>query len=195
MAGVWNRNLQGYLRAKAIGFAEQGYATIYGTNGNPIATTKPSGTDNVYGFLGTNIAALMVYAYGSPDNNYPFRMSGARMLLAFGSGDDTPSVNDYKLESYVRPAINNLTHGAYFYASGVASRTITVTVQNPNVTAMTISEWGLFGGVYDNQNSVSSTTSTGVLLYRALLDTPVTLQQYESATFTLTLQLTVAAES
>lgn len=197
MAGAWNRNLQGCLRASAIGFAEPGFATIYNLDGGQITTPKPTANGTYGGFDGTNISSLYVSSAG-PGSSLA---AGRTYLgLVFGDGDDTPTANDLDLEHVVRPTVNNVTNGNYSYANGVASRTVTVTVQNPNVTAMTIREWGLYGMAYSNPSSYfdsvyATSRSSLCLLYRALLDAPVTLQQYESATFTLTLQLTVAGES
>ena len=61
---------------------------------------------------------------------------------------------------------------------------------------MTLTEWGLFVcPVYLRVGASGSSpvriTDYPVLVYHATLDTPLTLQSYEAATLTLTLELTL----
>lgn len=198
MAGLWTKNLQGVQRASAIGFAEQGYATIINRNGQPITTQKATGSASPSsGFVGTYLSQL----YVSASSTYPGGYAGRTFYgIIFGSGNTAPSVDDVDLVATVEPTINSVVRGDFQYSNGVASRTMQITIQNPNALPMTIAEWGLIGLAASNNTSYySSITSSNkaehALLYRAVLDVPVTLQQFETATFTLTLQMTIAAES
>ena len=74
----------------------------------------------------------------------------------------------------------------YDAENGTMSRVIRLTIQN-GAAQQTITEWGVF-----NQLMQSTTSLYGViLLYRELLDVPVTLAPYDAATLALTLTLTL----
>ncbi len=72
---------------------------------------------------------------------------------------------------------------------GTVTRTITVSVQNTGSNNVTLREWGIFG-VIRTQVYASSCIATA-LLYREVLDSPVTLGQYQAATLELTVSLTL----
>lgn len=190
MAGVWNRNLEGLSRASAIGFLEPGYATVYNTDGNVITSAKPSTSSSSLKRTWSTPLAMLTFVSGETP-------SSSGMAIRFGSGTQAPTANDYNLTTPVSPNYVSVDNGNYTYANGVAVRTVTVVVQNRNSGSMTIAEWGIFAFLtYNNtSNSFSGSPYVYPMIYHATLETPVTLAQYESATFTLTVSVTVAHEN
>lgn len=199
MAGVWTNNLEGFLRAKALGYAAPGYATVYNRSGNAVTSPNPGASVYNHDFLATKITGLEVKtSTGTPSDGGVLSADGTHIGIRFGSGSTAPSATDYNLASSITTALTvvSVSNGQYVFANGVGTRTITITVQNQGATTRTIAEWGIEGYLYYfTSSSSSSYVSQYILLYRDVLDTPVTLAQYESATFTVTLELTMAAES
>ena len=200
MAGVWTRNLDGFIRAKALGYAAPGYATVYDRDGNVVSSTAPGNMYSDGTLSATEIPALQVYtATGTPADNSVLSANSRYLGIRFGAGSTAPTVNDHALASDITTSLNvvAVSNGTYNLSNGVASRTIRITVQNQGSQSRTIAEWGIEGLLrYDTSSSGGHNWYYRyILLYRDVLDTPVTLAQYESATFTVTLELTLAAES
>ncbi|MBE6993404.1 MAG: hypothetical protein E7423_01990 [Ruminococcaceae bacterium] len=117
------------------------------------------------------------------------RGSGGQGVVGvpFGTSDTTPAVtNNYLGEaftsglSYVDAVNGTETYNA---STGVATRTDYVTVMNTAGEDKIVREWGIVGRL----------NGADVLLYRAVLDVPITLPQYYSLklTITRTMQLEV----
>lgn len=124
----------------------------------------------------------------------PYNGSGVldnSVTVRFGQSDTAPSATDYNLGD---PVMNNLTYvsasgGNLTYVGATVSRTYTVVVQNNSAAPVVFREYGLF--VRGVRTSGSSTYNEAVMIYREVLDTPVTVNQYETAKITLTVSLTL----
>lgn len=117
-----------------------------------------------------------------------YNPSGDRNAIRFGTSDTAPAATDIDLGTpwssgltYVEATSGNMT-----WSGNTASRTFTVTVQNTAAASVTVREFGLFAYV------VSGGSYSYSMLYREVLDTPVTLAQYDSATLTFTVSMTIA---
>lgn len=190
--GVWTNNLKGLLRVNAYGLAWPGIATITNTAGtvlqSDISFPFSDSTAEVH-----HVGALTGLAF------YPGRSGGTTtrsLLFRFGSGTSAPAMTDVNLNQELagltRVAITNGTR-TFNKETGVISRPVSITVQNPSATPAVIREWGIFSGVAHSNNGANSEGSI-YMLYRELLDTPVTLNQFESAKLDLTVTLTLDLE-
>lgn len=194
--GVWTNNLKGLLRVNAYGLAWPGIATITNTSGTVLQADISSGSSS-YGSVELHIVgALTGLAFYRDRVGAASNRGDRSLVLRFGSGTSTPAVTDVNLNQELagltRVAITNGTR-TFNKETGVISRPVSITVQNPSTTPAVIREWGIFSGIaYLNAGTTSEDTI--YLLYRELLDTPVTLNQYESAKLELTVTLTLDLE-
>ena len=174
--GVWTNNW------KAI----KNFALL----GGALADIR-SGWDTIKTLSGASITSGALYPMIlSPVGNYSnynsaYNASGSTNpynVIVFGTGNTTPMATDYCLGAKWTSSISRVSlsqSASYDDATHTKTKTVTCTVQNTGSAAVTIREWGI----------ETQVAGQSVLLYRALLDTPVTLQQYESATFTCTISM------
>ena len=100
-------------------------------------------------------------------------------FLAFGSGTTEPTADDYTLES----PISTLTASSVTCGKTTTGKQYTQVITNGTSEAIDISEFALltYVGV---DGSGSETIHSSIMLYREVLDTPVTLEPGQTATFT-----------
>lgn len=180
MAGAWTNNWEGIKRIVATNKASAG--TLINTGGGQV-TTDPA----------TNYIAKP----SMPMDNVSGNSNGGAGLVALRIGGEqssvTPSASDYNIYGPITSGITyvNVTNGTITYdtETGIAERTDSVTIQNTAAGAKTVYEWGLFGTY--RAASGSSYNDIAFLLYRGTLDTPVTLQQFETITITFTRRMQI----
>ena len=172
MAGVWTYNWRTMKNTLLCSDFVLGISELKTTNGILHTSTENHNmVDRALSPLGP------VSTFSSiPDAN--------RLYVKLGSGSTAPAATDYDLEnelnlSYLsiineQPTIN--------VSTGVVSNVIKLTVQNQMNSTVTVREWGLFGIAY---------SKLYFLFYRALLDSPVTLDVNQAATLTLTRSVTL----
>lgn len=107
-------------------------------------------------------------------------MSWDGLLVAVGTGSAEPTLNDYNLESPVSHTDMPVSSSSFGVTANYTKQ-FTYVMQNATDAAITVSELGLF--------LRSSAITTGLtklccLLGREVLDTPVTVQPGQTATFT-----------
>ena len=164
--GVWTNNWQGVKNALLCGFVRRDWSSVYDANGNLIQR----------------------YQGGLPLTDYTNSNSASSTnpVLIFGTGVRTPAATDRALASKWTSGISRVAvdNGEMLYdeTTHIASRTVRATVQNTGSSPVTVTEWGIAGTGYRNG-------TCEVLLYRALLDSPVTLNQFESATLSVTISV------
>lgn len=193
--GVWTNNLKGLLRVNAYGLAWPGIATITNTAGTVLQSDiyfpYSDSTVEVH-----YVGALTGLAFSLGRSGNAANPNVRSLLFRFGSGTSAPAMTDVNLNQELagltRVAITNGTR-TFNKETGVISRPVSITVQNPSNTPAVIREWGIFSGVAHSNNGANSEGSI-YMLYRELLDTPVTLNQYESAKLDLTVTLTLDLE-
>ena len=166
--GVWTNNWQGVKNVLLCGFVRSGWSTIYDAEGNLI--TRYEGALPLNDFTNGNTA------------------SGSSPALIFGTGTRAPAAADRALASKWTGNISRVAvvNGEIQYdaATHTATRQIKATVQNTGVNPVTVTEWGITGRGVRGTNNYPE-----ILLFRALLDSPVTLNQYESATMSMTISV------
>ena len=174
MAGSWTNNWTGIKRIVATNKTAAG--TVVLTSGTQLTgefyqhTTKPSmPMDDVYSSSGVAMGYVTL------------RIGGEQSVV-------TPSPSDYNIYGPITSGINyvSVVNGTISYnpSTGIAEREDSVTIQNTGTGAKTVYEWGLFGGITYISGTQHPTAE--LLLYRGVLDTPVTLQQFETITITFT---------
>ena len=189
MSGVWTDNWRGVKNVMLTGMVKSGYTTIHSADGGAIAD---SGDDIIA------MSPMRYFALFTPNNSGDF-FSGRANAIAFGTGSGTPSANDYNLFTRADSVLNYLSNvqETWFDANdGKEYKNVVVTVQNKSAKPITITEWGIFTKLTRLNTSInpaypSYQAQYMILLYHDMLDTPVTLQPNQAATFTLTLTLTL----
>ena len=176
MAGTWTRNWRAFRNIMLMGSHRNGLSTIRNTEGITVADR-----------YNENLTATSPLGLFSNDQG----TSNAACSIRLGTGNTAPTTADYQLEqganvSYLSCAVSA---PVYDLSVGTVTRTATVSVQNTGSENVTIREWGIFGSVRTS-NYYSSCIATA-LLYREVLDSPVTLGQYQAATLELTVTLTL----
>lgn len=173
MAGSWTNNWTGIKRIVATNTTAAG--TVVLTSGAQLTgeyyqhTTKPSmPMDDVYGSASTSTGYVTL------------RIGGEQSVV-------TPSPSDYNIYGPITSGINyvSVVNGTISYnpSTGIAERVDSVTIQNTGAGAITVYEWGLFGSLPLRSSGI---TYAEMLLYRGVLDTPVTLATFETITITFT---------
>ena len=169
MAGVWTNNWKGIKNAMLTGGdMRSGWSTVKNLTGTTLTGSFGSNLGPMNQYINQNSAT-------SSNNN------SRNNVIVFGTGNGTPDASDYCLGAKWTANISRVSlseQDSLDSTTHTKTKTVTCTVQNTGSSAVTIREWG-----------IECYTSGQVLLYRALLDTPVTLAQYESATFTCTISL------
>lgn len=170
MAGVWTLNWKATKNALLCGDWIENLSAIKTTNGTMIVSLSASVNNHDSGIaLWTALASL------STDN------------ISLGSGSTAPAESDYALETPLS-GINMLSvvneKPTWDTQTGTVSNTVKLTVQNVNATAVTVREWGI-------EFRYTGYNLEHCLLYRAVLDSPVTIQPNQSAMLTLTRSVTL----
>ena len=98
--------------------------------------------------------------------------------ICCGTGNTPESITDYKLDSFVELELVNGSVG--FSVSKILS--INTTFKNNTNSSITIKEIGLY-----SRPATSTSVHSKILIYRKVLDTPVTIAPDEIYTFTITL--------
>ena len=181
----WTNNWTAMKNALLCGCFRSGISTMTNMTGNVIET----GLDNT----DVRVAVPSPMSAFNVDISASARTGpgggGANFTVLFGDGNAAPSVTDYSLDSRLTN-INRLStvHESVSVDTGTSTvtRTEKVTVQNVGAASITIREWGI---VLDGASGFLS--ANDFLIYRALLDSPVTLDVNQAATLTLTLSVTL----
>lgn len=183
MAGAWTNNWEGIKRIVATNMTSAG--TVVLTSGGRMTEafadgqTKPS----------MPMDALLQGSTAS--------LGYVVLIIGGEQSSVTPSASDYNIYGPITSGITYVSssNGAITYDpdTGIAERTSSVTIQNTEAGAKTVYEWGLFGAVNTTYKSGSKTYTrkNDFLLYRGTLDTPVTLQQFETITITFTRRMQI----
>lgn len=176
MAGIWTDNWRAFRNVMLMGSMHDNLTTIHKTDGTTTGTR-----------YGDNLSAV------SPLGIYTMDLEGssAGCTIRLGTGNRTPLATDYNLEASAPVSYLSLVEAAPVYddQAGSVSRLVTVSIQNQGANPVVIREWGIFGVV--RTQVYASTSVATALLYREVLDTPVTLTQYQAATMEVTLRLTL----
>lgn len=168
MAGVWTLNWKATKNALLCGDWIEGLSMLKTTNGN-YCTSVSASTDRHHW---TRYWSALGYL-------------GDTRFIPLGSGDTAPAESDYALKTPLS-GYNALSlveeKPTWNTATGVVSNTVKMTVQNRNAEAITVREWGI-------QYLIPE--AGFFLFYRAVLDSPVTIQPNQSAMLTLTRSVTL----
>lgn len=175
--GVWTDNWQAIKNTLLLGNVRPGMNTLVDLSG----TTRSASNQE------TRLYVTSPFGMYSTSDGY-----GTGVL--FGSGTAAPAAADYTLAD--RIPSGRLSQIAAVNAPlvcdpalGTAEKTVYVTVQCRYASGITIREWGIWA--YCDMTTNNYGDSGRYLVYRGLLDTPLTLQENETATLALTLSLTL----
>lgn len=178
--GVWTNNWKGIKNWMLLGPYQA--SSVYRSGWDTIKNISGTVLTNNQGNYPLVVSPVGKYG----NSNVPGQSSdGISNAIVFGTGNATPDATDYCLAAKWTSGISRVSMSqtdSYDDATHTKTVTVQCTVQNTGSTPVTIREWGI-------ETEVLATGVQHVLLYHALLDTPVTLNQYESATFTATISL------
>ena len=168
--GVWTNNWRAWKNVLILGTYRYGLTTLVDMNSNPRTTDDAPNTNTVP---------------HSPMGRYDYPNDGGWPCVMFGSGSATPSVSDYRLDSTVgmsNLALQSYTNVSLTSSGSTVTRTVKYVLQNTSDSAtVSVTEWGVYAAL----------NGTRYLLYRELLDSPVTFVPHQSGTLTLTLSMTL----
>ncbi|MBQ2618478.1 MAG: hypothetical protein IJG08_03260 [Oscillospiraceae bacterium] len=172
MAGVWLDNWRGLKNLMLLGAVSDSvradWDTVVNTSGRLITASTGNG----------GVSPMAGYYNGNSGRTH----ASSPNALVFGTGDDAPSASDFCLQAKWTANLSRVAleeTNSYDDSTYTKTKTIDCTVQNTGADAVTVREWGIESSILGNP----------VLLYRAVLSSPVTLYQYESATFRCTLRM------
>ena len=176
MAGTWTRNWRAFRNIMLMGSHHNGLSTVRNIEGITVADRSSD-----------NLSATSPLGLYNNDLGSATGINGIKL----GPGNTAPTAADYALEQPANINYLSCAVGAPVYddSVGTVTRIITVSVQNTGSESVRIREWGIFGTI--RTLSYSSNNIATALLYREVLDSPVTLGQYQAATLELTLSLTL----
>lgn len=156
-----------------------------------------------YGHLPiTNVAGSTRFMSGSicTSNDFPYSIKAtpttnwAASGISIGSGDRTPTKDDYVLQSTITSGVSLTLTGtkAGCDAPGVPYVEYRITVTNTGSSAVTIREVGYKQDIrcVDFPGSSSTPVSTVCLIDRTVLETPVTIQAGDAGVICYRLQMT-----
>lgn len=171
MAGVWTLNWKAIKNVLLCGDAIEGLSALKDMNGNLMVTLTAAINEHT----SRSVASPMGLMNG--------------FFVRYGSGNTAPAESDYMLNT-VLSGISALStvyeKPVWDTATGVVSNTELVTIQNTNSAAVTVREWGI-----TMRDPISGSLNRDYLVYRAVLDSPVTIQPNQSAMLTLTRSVTL----
>lgn len=132
-------------------------------------------------------------AYGSYDafcqfkeNTFDSNGVPVNQGLYFGTGDTTPSVNDYTLSGeFIQNLRSDDVISSTASGAGYTELQATIAIKNNNASSVTIKEIGLFGRLYRSDDG-----SNIFLMDRIVLATPITLAAGETKSITYNLRHT-----
>lgn len=157
-------------------------ANIYGSS-NPVIATDGEAygyTASVYlkNFLGLYCNSCNEDCTENISSYSAGNRSTTGCYICCGTGNTPESITDYKLDSFVELELVNGSVG--FSTSKILS--INTTFKNNTNSSITIKEIGLY-----SRPATSISAHSKILIYRKVLDTPVTIAPDEVYTFTITL--------
>ena len=177
MAGIWTNNFKALKNVFLCGDYIDGLSGVRLVSGQIYTTLSLS--ENGHGLrVVTSPMCAMNSGEAYEANN---------LFIRIGSGNSTPAATDYDLES----VLTNISYLSIINekplwntATGEVTNTVKLTLQNVGAEAVTVREWGVFAEPVTGWGNY-------MLIYRAVLDTPVTLAVNQSATLTLTRSVTL----
>lgn len=167
----------------------------------PMVNTSGSNIDYHSGIITTRDYNAYTYYYS---NRRPFSTTDISVRTSYsgsvgyinvvvGSGTTPVSPDDYALESLISTVSMQSGTAIVNYIVDTDAKSITaknnikVAVKNTSSESITISELGILHTVYTG-SSTSNTAS--MLVYREVLDTPVTIAAGEFSTFQINIEVT-----
>jgi len=180
MTGCFTNNWKGLKNAMLFGgWSHDGSATVYNRNGACLAA---SADDHV---VKGPLCDL---------NRSVSPSSTGQNSVILGTSDTAPTAADFDLGSPWSSGVSyvSVSNGERVFTADSCARTFSVTVTNTSDSPVTVREFGIFSYAKYNSGSTSSTSPANqYMLYRGVLDEPVTLQQYDNATLTFTITVTL----
>ena len=182
--GVWTDNWRATKNLMMLGCIQPGLTTLKTAAGVTLTDTEP---DHAYRTVSP------FAAYTGADSQYTAFQGGANMIR-LGTSDATPAASDYRitLSDSIREVSVGNESVSFDVPNGSATRAIDLIVENVGASAVTLREWGVYQRVMYITAHTANWTNHVVLVYRALLDSPLTLAPGETAALRLTLAVTLS---
>jgi len=138
------------------------------------------------------LVPVQSYAYPSSDSMDSFTTNYSAQGWSVGSGTTPPSVNDYQLESTIGSNISGKVSTTPISDESLNRiiKRITVIVTNNGSTNMIIGEIGYKSQLIAGSAIGATGNSSQYLLYREVLESPVTLAPGDSTSFVIDFYVT-----
>ena len=182
--GVWTNNWRAMKNLMMLGCIQPGLTTLKTATGATLTDVNP---DHAYRTLSP------FASYTGADSAYTAFQGGANMIR-LGTSDAAPAATDYKitLSGDIREVSIGNESVSCDLQSGSATRAVDLILENTGAQSVTLREWGVYQRMLYITAHTANWTSHVVLVYRALLDTPLTLAPGETAALRLTLAVTLS---
>ena len=185
MVGKFTNNMVNLINLLTTNW-NANYASLSFTYTNHQGTEKTvassyAQTGQTFGYIANGLTSsaqvLVPYIPSSGTTSYWY--------MCFGSGDTEPTADDYTLDEL----ISTLTWSSSSTGQTVKGKQYTTVVTNSTDNNIIIKEFALFETVYTGDIQEGVGMRGAMMLYREVLDTPVTLEPNQTATFTAELTL------
>lgn len=139
----------------------------------------------------TNGAASSVVGFSTSSGGAVFPISLSYRSICIGNGTKEVEYDDYRLAgSIIGTVFENVSNSIVFdVTSNCWIRTLTVKYSNTLDEDFVVSEWGIWRPTGSGVTSYSNNTNICALVYRELLDDPITIAANSTATLTFTLRV------
>lgn len=179
MAGVFTKNMTNVMNVLLQDwYSNYGSTGISFTDWEGTSVTRLNDSTNMrisYQKLAQSFHNISTYTVP------PVSSSGTQgfTFLSYGKGTAQPTADDYTVEDL----INVLTGSSATCGKTATGMQYTQVITNGTADTVEISEFALFTHVFVS-GSDSETIKASIMLYREVLDTPITLEPGQTATFT-----------
>lgn len=178
---AWTNNWTNLKRSWAVGMFSADIGPVYNTSAT-ILNTAVANLDIQRGSMATPLAPVAK----------SFDPSLTNIAVRIGKSlENYPAATDNNLWSAYSTSVvsyADVSNGVKSYdaSTGEASVTSSVSISNRSDDTIEVNEWGIFTRVAYTGTGTSTSNTSDVLLYRARLDTPVTLRPQDTITITFT---------
>lgn len=184
------RNYHNILAALVLGAKSTGELSF---GDGCLSIKTPSGT--LYYLDHSIVSVYSCYeSIGKPTGSMNTNSSGSATFssMVFGTGDTAVTYDDYKLESeytsYSRASFV-VTEPVYDASTRKFTRTVSCVLTNTGASEVTLKEMGIYMSTAGY--SSSTTGARWCLVYREVLDTPITIAAGDSVKYTHTFEYTM----
>lgn len=181
MAGIFTKNMVSLINLLTNNW-NTNYSSLSFTykNHQGISKTVASSyaqTASTFGYIANGLTTAAV---NTTTPTVPSSGTVGYWYMCFGSGDTEPTEDDYTLDEL----ISTLTWSSSTAGQTARGKQYTTVITNSTNVDIVVKEFALFETVYMGDLQEGVVMKGAMMLYREVLDTPITLEPGQTATFT-----------